>query len=145
MKKSSLSLFLLGVLYAAGAMAGNNVYTWKSGSGSTSYSDTPNRLQPERSNIVNIRTRNVTPAVAKPENTQEGTLSEQQAKLNEKILAQNKQVEEQNKKVEEENRKNKEDNCRIARVNRQFAESARTVNRDDLIKHYQSDINKYCN
>lgn len=132
-------------MYAAGAMAGNNVYTWKSGSGSTSYSDTPNRLQPERSNIVNIRTRNVTPAVAKPENAQEGTLSEQQAKLNEKILAQNKQVEEQNKKVEEENRKNKEDNCRIARVNRQFAESARTVNRDDLIKHYQSDINKYCN
>ena len=110
MKKSSLSLFLLGILYAAGAMVGNNVYTWKSGSGSTSYSDTPNRLQPERSNIVNIRTRNVTPAVAKPENAQEGTLSEQQAKLNEKILAQNKQVEEQNKKVEEENRKNKEDN-----------------------------------
>lgn len=94
---------------------------------------------------MNIRTRNVTPAVAKPENAQEGTLSEQQAKLNEKILAQNKQVEEQNKKVEEENRKNKEDNCRIARVNRQFAESARTANRDDLIKHYQSDINKYCN
>ena len=92
MNKSSLSLFLLGVLYAAGAMAGNNVYnvyTWKSGSGSTSYSDTPNRLQPERSNIVNIRTRNVTPAVAKPENAQEGTLSEQQAQLNEKILAQN--------------------------------------------------------
>ncbi len=138
MNKSSLSLFLLGVLYATGAMAGNNVYTWKSGSGSTSYSDTPNRLQPERSNIVNIRTRNVMPAVAKPENAQEGTLSEQQAKLNEKILAQNKQV-------EEENRKNKEDNCRIARVNRQFAESARTANRDDLIKHYQSDINKYCN
>ena len=131
MKKSSLSLFLLGVLYAAGAMAGNNVYTWKSGSGSTSYSDTPNRLQPERSNIVNIRTRNVTPAVAKPEHAQEGTLSEQQAKLNEKI--------------EEANRQNKEDNCRIARVNRQFAESARTANRDDLIKQYQGDINKYCN
>jgi len=140
------SLLLACTLCASAAFAAGDVYTWKGRNGGNSYSDVPRRLQPEHSGIVNIRTHSVSPAAVKPASAAgTGSLAEQQAKLNEKILAQNKQVEEQNKKVEEENRKNKEDNCRIARVNRQFAESARTANRDDLIKHYQSDINKYCN
>lgn len=111
-----------------------------------SYSDTPNRLQLDRSNVMNIRTHSVKAAVKpKSEAADEGTLAEQQAKLNERMLAKNKLIEEQNKKIEEENRKNKEDNCRVARMNQQSAESARVANRDDLVKRYQGDVAKYCN
>ena len=40
---------------------------------------------------------------------------------------------------------NKLENCKIAKINRQVAESARLANRDSLIKQYQNDVNKYCN
>ena len=135
MKLSALSVLAAAVLCSSGALAADNVYTWKNGKGN-SYSDTPNRL----------RTHSVKAAVKpKSEAADEGTLAEQQAKLNERMLAKNKLIEEQNKKIEEENRKNKEDNCRIARMNQQSAESARVANRDDLVKRYQGDVAKYCN
>jgi len=146
MKLSALSVLAAAVLCSFGALvADDNVYTWKNGKGN-SYSDTPNRLQLDRSNVMNIRTHSVKAVVkSKSEAADEGTLAEQQAKLNERMLAKNKLIEEQNKKIEEENRKNKEDNCRIARMNQQSAESARVANRDDLIKRYQGDVAKYCN
>ena len=146
MKLSALSVLAAAVLCSSGALAADdNVYTWKNGKGN-SYSDTPNRLQLDRSNVMNIRTHSVKAVVkSKSEAADEGTLAEQQAKLNERMLAKNKLIEEQNKKIEEENRKNKEDNCRIARMNQQSAESARVANRDDLIKRYQGDVSKYCN
>ena len=146
MKLSALSVLAAAVLCSSGALAADdNVYTWKNGKGN-SYSDTPNRLQLDRSNVMNIRTHSVKAVVKSiSEAADEGTLAEQQAKLNERMLAKNKLIEEQNKKIEEENRKNKEDNCRIARMNQQSAESARVANRDDLIKRYQGDVAKYCN
>ena len=146
MKPSALSVLAAAVLCSSGALAADdNVYTWKNGKGN-SYSDTPNRLQLDRSNVMNIRTHSVKAVVkSKSEAADEGTLAEQQAKLNERMLAKNKLIEEQNKKIEEENRKNKEDNCRIARMNQQSAESARVANRDDLIQRYQGDVAKYCN
>ena len=145
MKLSALSVLAAAVLCSSGALAADNVYTWKNGKGN-SYSDTPNRLQLDRSNVMNIRTHSVKAAVKpKSEAADEGTLAEQQAKLNERMLAKNKLIEEQNKKIEEENRKNKEDNCRVARMNQQSAESARVANRDDLVKRYQGDVAKYCN
>ena len=44
------------------------------------------------------------------------------------------------KKIEEQNRQNKLENCKIAKINRQVAESARLANRDSLIKQYQNDV-----
>ena len=121
-------------------------YTWKGRNGGNSYSDVPRRLQPEHSGIVNIRTHSVSPAAVKPASAAgTGSLAEQQVKLNDQIAMQNKQVEEQNKKIEEENRQRQEDNCKAARLNRQFAETARSNNREALIQRYESDVKRYCN
>ena len=79
----------------------------------------------------------VTPAVAASEPVAE--------QPNEQVAEQNKQIEERNKKIEEQNRQNKLENCKIAKINRQVAESARLANRDSLIKQYQNDVNKYRN
>ena len=64
MKSSVLKTCLIAALLSSAALTGAaEVYTWKGSSGN-SYSDTPNRLQPKRSGVVNIRTHNVKPAVA---------------------------------------------------------------------------------
>ena len=64
MKSSVLKTCLIAALLSSAALTGAaEVYTWKGASGN-SYSDTPNRLQPKRSGVVNIRTHNVKPAVA---------------------------------------------------------------------------------
>ena len=134
MKSSVLKTCLTAALLSSAALTGAaEVYTWKGTSGN-SYSDTPNRLQPKRSGVVNIRTHNVKPAVA-PAVAASEPVAEQP----------NEQVAEQNKQIEEQNRQNKLENCKIAKINRQVAESARLANRDSLIKQYQNDVNKYCN
>lgn len=134
MKSSVLKTCLIAALLSSAALTGAaEVYTWKGASGN-SYSDTPNRLQPKRSGVVNIRTHNVRPAVA-PAAAASEPVAEQP----------NEQVAEQNKQIEEQNRQNKLENCKIAKINRQVAESARLANRDSLIKQYQNDVNKYCN
>ena len=140
------SLLLACTLCASAAFAAGDVYTWKGRNGGNSYSDVPRRLQPEHSGIVNIRTHSVSPAAVKPASAAgTGSLAEQQAKLNDQIAIQNKQVEEQNKKIEEENRQRQEDNCKAARLNRQFAETARSNNREALIQRYENDVKRYCN
>ena len=59
MKSSVLKTCLTAALLFSAALTGAaEVYTWKGTSGN-SYSDTPNRLQPKRSGVVNIRTHNV--------------------------------------------------------------------------------------
>lgn len=131
----SISGVLLSFVLISGAHA--EIYTWNSGSG-TSYSDTPARLQPQKSNVVNIRTRAVRPAVAQPQ-------KENNTDPNQQIIEQNKLTEERNKKIDEENIQNKADNCRAAKLNLQSAESARTANRESLMKHYRQDIDKFCN
>lgn len=135
MKSSVLKTCLIAALLSSAALTGAaEVYTWKGASGN-SYSDTPNRLQPKRSGVVNIRTHNVKPAVA-PAAAASEPVAEQP---NEQVAEQNKQIEERNKKIEEQNRQNKLENCKIAKINRQVAESARLANRDSLIKQYQND------
>ena len=134
MKSSALKTCLTAALLSSAALTGAaEVYTWKGTSGN-SYSDTPNRLQPKRSGVVNIRTHNVKPAVAPAVAASEPVVEQP-----------NEQVAEQNKQIEEQNRQNKLENCKIAKINRQVAESARLANRDSLIKQYQNDVNKYCN
>lgn len=94
MKSSALKTCLIAALLSSAALTGAaEVYTWKGASGN-SYSDTPNRLQPKRSGVVNIRTHNVKPAVA-PAVAASEPVAEQP---NEQVAEQNKQIEERNKK-----------------------------------------------
>lgn len=94
MKSSALKTCLTAALLSSAALTGAaEVYTWKGTSGN-SYSDTPNRLQPKRSGVVNIRTHNVKPAVA-PAVAASEPVAEQP---NEQVAEQNKQIEERNKK-----------------------------------------------
>ncbi|MDO5074216.1 Uncharacterised protein [Neisseria animaloris] len=137
---------LLGSLFAAGTLSAAEVYTWKGKNGSTSYSDVPQNLQPSRAGTVNVRTHTVTPSVSTQSASTDGdSLADKQKQLNDQIAEENRRVEEQNKKVEEQNRQFKEDNCKTARLNRQFAETARSANRDELMKRYDADVSKYCN
>ncbi|ASK26721.1 DUF4124 domain-containing protein [Neisseria chenwenguii] len=145
MKTKLTRLILATVAFSAVTLPAAEVYTWKNSKGGTIYSDTPNRLRADKSGVMNIRTHSVSQpqAPAAPETA--GSLAEEQGKLNDKIVQANKQIEEQNKKIEEQNRLQKEDNCKAARLNRQFADSARTNNREALIQRYEADVNKYCN
>lgn len=131
-------------LLLQGQVAAAEVYTWKSKSGSTSYSDVPQNLKVSNASTVNVRTRTVSlPSAPKAE--EEGSLADKQKQLNDAISSENRKIEEQNKKIEEQNRRQKEDNCKTARLNRQFAETARVANRDEFIRRYDADIAKFCN
>ncbi|MBF0804565.1 MULTISPECIES: DUF4124 domain-containing protein [Neisseria] len=127
--------------------AAAQIYTWKGKNGSTSYSDVPHNLKISNASTINVRTRTVTPppAAQTAESAGEGSLADQQKQLNDAVSRENKKIEEQNKKIEEQNRLQKEDNCKTARLNRQFAETARVANRDEFIKRYDADIGKFCN
>lgn len=135
-------LLISGMLFS-GSVSVAEVYTWKNKSGGNSYSDVPQNLKISQSGTVNIRTRTVTPPPAPK--AEEGSLADKQKDLNNAIAEENKKIEEQNKKVEEENRLQKESNCKIARMNRQFAETARIANRDEFVKRYDADVAKFCN
>lgn len=137
---------LLTCLLLPAQFSAAQVYTWKNKSGSTSYSDVPQNLKTSNAGTVNIRTRTVTPPPApKAAEGDGGSLAEQQKQLNDALAQENKKIEEQNKKIEEQNRQQKEDNCKTARLNRQFAETARVANRDEFVKRYDADIARFCN
>ena len=141
-----IKLALVGALFASAQLSAAEVFTWKNSNGTTAYSDVPRNLKPAQAGTVNVRTRSVTPAPAQPAANANGqSLADQQKQLGEQIAQQNKQVEEQNKKIEEENRIQKEANCKTARMNRQFSETARVNNRDELKARYDADIAKFCN
>ncbi|WP_416190595.1 DUF4124 domain-containing protein [Neisseria sp. CCUG12390] len=147
MKPIPTYTFLTVALLALSAtVSANSVYTWRNANGNPTYSDVPNRLQPARSNTMNVRTQTVyQPAKpVAPEQT-EGSIAEQQNQLNQKITEANKQIEAQNQKIAEENQAMKDDNCKAARLNREYAESARSNNREALKQRYDADIEKYCN
>ncbi len=136
---------VLACLLLPAQFSAAQVYTWKSKNGSTSYSDVPQNLKVSNASTVNVRTRTVTPPPAPQAAEGEGSLADKQKQLNDAISQENKKIEEQNKKIEEQNRQQKEDNCKTARLNRQFAETARVANRDEFIKRYDADIGKFCN
>lgn len=140
MKKLAAVLAVVSaVSYAAAATP---VYSWKSGNGVTSYSDTPKNLRINQVNVMNVRTQTAHTAKqgmpAVPE-----SLADQQALLSQKIAAQNRQVEEQNARIAADMEKAKQENCQTAQSNRKLAESAR--NRDQLVQKYDADIQRYCN
>ncbi|MDO5357413.1 MAG: DUF4124 domain-containing protein [Conchiformibius sp.] len=140
MKKLAAVLAVVSaVSYAAAATP---VYSWKSGNGVTSYSDTPKNLRINQVNVLNVRTQTAHTAKqgmpAVPE-----SLADQQALLSQKIAAQNRQVEEQNARIAADMEKAKQENCQTAQSNRKLAEGAR--NRDQLVQKYDADIQRYCN
>ncbi len=143
---SLAKLALLGTVFASAQLSAAEVFTWKNRNGSNTYSDVPRNLKPAHAGLVNVRTRSVTPAAPEqPAPADSQSLADQQKQLSDEIARQNKQVEEQNKRIDEENRLQKEANCKTARMNRQFAETARVNNRADLIARYDADINQFCN
>ena len=140
-------LTALAVLLVSGSLSAQEVYNWRSGSGSNAYSDVPRNLKPSNANVINVRTQRVTPpAPAAPADTAaaDGSLAEQQAELNNKLAQQNKEIEERNKKIDEENRQQREADCKRARLNRTSAESARVINREELLQRYDQDIAAFC-
>ncbi|MDO5640194.1 MAG: DUF4124 domain-containing protein [Neisseria sp.] len=145
---SLTKLALAATMLASAQLPAAEVFTWKNSNGANTYSDVPRNLKPAHANMVNVRTRSVTPAApAQPAAPADGgnSLADQQKQLSDEIARQNKQVEEQNKKIDEENRLQKEANCKTARMNRQFAESARISNRAALLQRYDNDIAQFCN
>lgn len=145
MKTIPAYTLLTFALTLAAAASANSVYTWRNANGNPTYSDVPQRLQPARSNTMNVRTHTVyRPAAAPAAEQPEGSIAEQQSRLNQKITDANKQIEAQNQKIAEENQAMKDDNCKAARLNREYAESARTNNREALKQRYDADISKYC-
>ena len=142
---SLAKLSLAGLLLVAGSVSANDVYNWKNNKGTSSYSDVPPNLKYGQTQRVNVRTSTSTPAApAVTAASKEGSLIEQQAKLNEQINAQNKEIDEQNEKIKEQNKQQREDNCKTAKLNRSFAESARTANRAELISRDDQDSTNYC-
>ena len=140
------TLLTLCLSFTAATASANSVYTWRNTNGTTTYSDVPHRLQPDRSNTMNVRTHTVyQPVKAAAPVTSEGSIAEQQNQLNQRITEANKQIEAQNQKIAEDNQSMKDDNCKAARLNRDYAESARANNREALKQRYDADISKYCN
>ena len=117
------------------------VFTWKDGGGN-SYSDVPKQLHPDQSQILNLRTRQTKPAV-KPKPAVDQNAGS--AKENEKDIAEkNGQLEEEKKRIAETERQNKEENCRISKMNLKAVGNSNAKNKDDLIRKYNNDVNKYC-
>lgn len=154
------SISLIAALLVPSTGFSSEVYTWRNQNGHTAYSDVPQRLQPTRSHIMNVRTHTVYQAATSAQTAaSSGSLADQQSQLNkkaaniskkveeqnQKISEANKKIEEQNQKIAEQNQQQKDDNCKAARLNRQYAESARTNNREALKQRYDEDISKYCN
>lgn len=137
-------LFLISGMLVSGGLSAK-VYTWKNKSGGNSYSDVPQNLKVSESGTVNIHTRTVTPPTAPKAAESGASLADKQKELSDAVAEENKKIEERNKKVEEENRLQKEGNCKIARMNRQFAETARIANREEFVKRYDADVAKFCN
>ena len=143
---SLAKLSLVGMLLAAGTVYAADVYNWKSNKGTSSYSDAPPNLKySQQTQRVNVRTRTSAPsAPAVKAASGETSLVDEQAKVNQQINEKNKEIEKKNKEIEEKNKQHEADNCKTAKLNRSFAESARTANRADLISRYDNDIAKYC-
>lgn len=154
-KKTSLSVLCAVLLLAGGHSLAEDVYNWRSERGVSTYSDVPRNLRQEGSNIVNVRTQTSRPAAA-PAGQQQNQLPQIQEGQGEVSAADlraaaNRAAEDEAKKLEEENRKVREQNeaiqasnCNAAKLNLQYAQTARVENRDQLIQQYQNNVNAYC-
>lgn len=162
-RKLLLAALLLSVGSAYAEIKNNEIYRWKDRANVNTYSDTPHRLRPSDSTIINIRTNKVIPpvtatvqptpvtTVGDPNATpgmaagkEPPSLADQQKAVNDQIAEQNKAAEKRNKEIEEQNRQAEEANCKTAQMNHSFAQNARTNNREALLERYSQDIAKYC-
>lgn len=154
----SISILLASSLLVSGSLLAKEVYTWRGQSGVNSYSDVPRNLRQAGSGVVNIRTQTVTPiAPPAPDGTSgnqlpqiqgnqgEVSAAELQAQANQRMLEENRQREEANRKTQEANAATKANNCNAAKVNLQYAQTARVENRDQLIRQFQDNVKQYCN
>ena len=64
---------------------------------------------------------------------------------NQKQMEENQAREESNRKVIEDNNAARASNCNVAKINLQYAQTARIQNREQLIQQYQNNVNQYCN
>ncbi|EGV35310.1 DUF4124 domain-containing protein [Neisseria weaveri] len=103
------------------------VFTWDE-KGKTTYSDEPWNLQPSRTGTVNVRTHRVTASQSDTSGSQDEA---QKAAL-------------MSKQAEELSRLHREEDCKTAKMNRQFAEFARSENKVELVRRYNNDIKKFC-
>ncbi len=142
MKKIWAPMIMLLCGFSTHALAQSNVYTWKDGAKST-YSDVPKSLQTDGTSKMNVRTHQITPLTeAKTvEDDSSMSLAEKQSKLNQEIAENNKKILEENKLRE---KASQEANCKAAQFNQQTAQSSRAQNKDELIKRYNEDVQRYC-
>lgn len=120
------------------------VFQWKTRRGTNAYADTPRNMIMGESNVLNVRTKTVTP----PTPTTIGggnpnmSLADQQALLNQRIAEENKKNQEEYAKQQAET---KAENCKTARMNRDMIDKTNASNRAELAPKYDADIAKYCN
>ena len=153
-KKLTLLAACAATMLFSGSLMAEDVYQWNGRS--PTYSDVPKNLIPASSNIVNVRTQTSRPAVAPPgqqqnqlpqvqNNNGEISAADLQAMANQKQMEENQAREEANRKVIEDNNAARASNCNVAKINLQYAQTARIQNREQLIQQYQNNVNQYCN
>ena len=153
-KKLTLLAACAATMLFSGSLMAEDVYQWNGRS--PTYSDVPKNLIPASSNIVNVRTQTSRPAVAPPgqqqnqlpqvqNNNGEISAADLQAMANQKQMEENQAREESNRKVIEDNNAARASNCNVAKINLQYAQTARIQNREQLIQQYQNNVNQYCN
>lgn len=118
-----LPAFSTALLLACVFPAFSQVFTWTAGSGATAYSDTPDRLIPAQSDVMNVRTHTLYRAKETETSKNSGS---------------------KNLPAEADSRQIKTDNCKAARTNYRFAESSQVHNRDELLQRYLTDIHQFC-
>lgn len=154
-KKRSLSVLCAALLLGSGHLMAEDVYNWRSERGVNTYSDVPRNLRPQSSNIVNVRTQTSRPAAAPPSQQQnqlpqiqggQGEISaaDLRAAANRVAEEEARKLEEENRKVREQNEATQASNCNVAKLNLQYAQTARVENRDQLVQQYQNNVNAYC-
>lgn len=143
--QSIKNILILSVLAVSGSLLAADVYTWRTGNGSNSYSDSPRNLKPAYADLISVHTTQVLPVKqADTATASEPSLVDKQSQLNDQIIKRNKELEERNKEVEKRNQQIAETNCKAARMNRAAAENARTNNREQLLARYDADIARFC-
>ena len=153
-KKLTLLAACAATMLFSGSLMAEDVYQWNGRS--PTYSDVPKNLIPASSNIVNVRTQTSRPAVAPPgqqqnqlpqvqNNNGEISAADLQAMANQKQMEENQAREESNRKVIEDNNAARASNCNVAKINLQYAQTARIQNREQLVQQYQSNVNQFCN
>ena len=130
------------------AVPAAEVFTWKSKSGSSTYSDVPQSLRSSHTQRIKIRqTKTVAPKTASRKadySTDNTSIGEQQQRLSEKIAKQNTAIEKQNRQIAKQNSRQKYANCQTAKINLHMAQQSKSVDRAELLASYRQDVDAFC-